>query len=421
MFRTMRLPITILMIALLSVSCEREFDSPLIESIPEGGVITLADLRNMHTGVDLSITDTLSVYAVVSMDESSGNLYKEAYVQDATGSMNLRFTGASGLYQGDSIRIYLPGTTLKNYNQMLQLDSLDADRNIFKQATQSTVTAEAASLVDIAVNGSYYQSRLVTLEGVEFSCDDLGMTFSDGVNQQSENRYLQDTQGNQLIVRTSGYANFADQEVPTMSGSVTAIVSQYNDDVQLLLRHPDELLFTAERMDDCDGNTGGTGNTILSKDFDDQSVTSGGWTTQLVSGPSNCDWGIYAGTNSAAKVTNWDGSANAVCESWLISPAVNLSGTSPLFSFRNTYNYNGDALEVYVSTDYDGGDPAAASWTAITNMAAWSPGSWEWTSSGDIDLTPYVADNVHLAFVYTGGASDGSTWELDDITIIDNQ
>lgn len=421
MFRKMKLPIAFLLMAILSVSCEREFDSPPIPEISEGGLISLADLRAMHTGMDLKITDTLSVYAVVSMDESSGNLYKEAYVQDATASMYLRFTAASGLYEGDSIRILLTGTTLKNYNQMLQLDSLDADKNIFKQATQVGVTAEATNLADIAVNGSYYQSRLVRLEGVEFSCEDLGLTFADGVNQESENRYLQDVLGNQLIVRTSGYANFADQEVPSLSGSVTAIVSQYNDDVQLLLRHPDELVFTEDRMDDCDGNTGGgSENTILSKDFDDQSVTSGGWMTQLVSGPSNCDWGIYAGTNSAAKVTNWDGTNNSACESWLISPAVDLSGTNPLLSFRNTYNYSGDPLKVFVSIDYNGGDPTTANWTELTNVV-WSPGSWEWASSGDIDLAAYAATNVHIGFVYTGSDSDGSTWELDDITIVDNQ
>lgn len=415
----MKLPMALAMMTILSVSCEREFDSPPLPEIQEGAVITLADLRAMHTGVDLTITDTLSVYAVVSMDESSGNLYKEAYVQDATASMYLRFTAASGLYQGDSIRIALTGTTLKNYNQMLQLDSLDADKNIFKQATQVEVSAETTNLADIAVNGAYYQSRLVNLSGVEFSCDDLGLSFADAANQQSANRYLQDELGNQLIVRTSGYANFSDQEVPNMSGSVTAIVSQYNDDVQLLLRHPDELLFTEERMDDCGGGT--TGSTILSKDFDDQSVTSGGWTTQLVSGPSHCDWGIYAGTNSAAKVTNYDGANNAACESWLISPAVDLSGTNPLLSFRNTYNYSGDPLKVFVSTDYSGGDPSTANWTELTSMAAWSTGGWEWTSSGDIDLSAYTAANVYIGFKYTGTDSDGSTWELDDIIIVDNQ
>jgi len=136
MCKTLKFPIVIALIMAFFVACEREFDIPPITEITTGQIISLEELRAMHSGSDLTITDTLSVYAVVTMDETSGNLYKEAYVQDGTASMNLRFTSSSGLYEGDSIRIDLQGTTLKRYNQMLQLDSLDADLNIFKQETQ---------------------------------------------------------------------------------------------------------------------------------------------------------------------------------------------------------------------------------------------------------------------------------------------
>ena len=357
------------------------------------------------------------------MDETSGNLYKEAYVQDGTASMYLRFTSSSGLYEGDSIRIDLQGTTLKMYNMMLQLDSLDADLNIFKQATQLATVSETTTLAEIALDGSSFQAKLVQINNVEFICDDLNNSFADGANQESLNRYLQDEIGNQLIVRTSGYSNFADQIIPSGNGTVTAIVSQYNDDVQILLRRPSEAQLTNDRLDDCDGTGGGSGNgsLILNKNFDDNSVTSGGWTTQLVSGPSNCDWGIYEGSNSAAKASNYLDGTNSACESWLISPAVDLTGTAPSLSFRNTYNFSGDPLMLMVSTDYSGsGDPNSANWTDLTSQVVWSGGGFEWISSGDIDLSNYTQANVYIAYKYIGSNSDGSTWEIDDVQIINN-
>ena len=423
MFKTIKLPIVIVLIAVFFMSCEREFDSPPIPQISEGQIINLEQLRELHTGSDLTITDSLSVYAVVTMDETSGNLYKEAYVQDGTASMYLRFTSSSGLYEGDSIRIDLQGTTLKMYNMMLQLDSLDADLNIFKQATQLATVSETTTLAEIALDGSSFQAKLVQINNVEFICDDLNNSFADGANQESLNRYLQAEIGNQLILRKSGYSNFADQIIPSGNGTVTAIVSQYNDDVQILLRRPSEAQLTNDRLDDCDGTGGGSGNgsLILNKNFDDNSVTSGGWTTQLVSGPSNCDWGIYEGSNSAAKASNYLDGTNSACESWLISPAVDLTGTAPSLSFRNTYNFSGDPLMLMVSTDYSGsGDPNSANWTDLTSQVVWSGGGFEWISSGDIDLSNYTQANVYIAYKYIGSNSDGSTWEIDDVQIINN-
>lgn len=414
-----RLYFFIVLIAFGLISCEREFDAPPVQQISAGQIINLQELRDMHTGQDLIITDSLSVYAVVTMDETTGNLYKEAYVQDSFSSMYLRFTSTSGLYQGDSIRIDLLGTSLKKYNQMLQLDSLDADLNIFKQSTQSQTVVDMQTLADVALYGESMQARLVMIDNVEFICDDINQTYADGINQQTTNRYLQDEVGNQLIVRTSGYSNFANQVIPSGNGSVTAIVSQYNDDIQLLLRRPSEANLVNDRLDDCQGQGGS--KIILIKDFDDNSVTSGGWLNQLVSGPTFCEWGIYSGTNSAAKVSNYSDGSNSACESWLISPAINLQGTNAELSFRNTYNYSGDQLRLMISTDYSGsGDPNNATWVDLTDQATWSEGSFNWVGSGNISLNSYNQNGVYVAFKYTGTNSDGSTWEVDDIQIINN-
>ncbi len=123
-----------------------------------------------------------------------------------------------------------------------------------------------------------------------------------------------------------------------------------------------------------------------------------------------------------ARMSNYDG-ANNLVESWLITPALDLSGaTDPYLSFRNAYNFNGAPLEMYVSTNYTGtGDPNAATWTDITSSATWSGGSFNWANSGDISLSSYLMSGVYIGYKYNGSASDGSTWEIDDFLIQEGQ
>jgi hypothetical protein len=86
--------------------------------------------------------------------------------------------------------------------------------------------------------------------------------------------------------------------------------------------------------------------------------------------------------------------------------------------FMNAYNFSGPALQLMISTDYSGsGDPSLGTWVDISSQVTWSPGGFAFVNSGVIDLSAYLQPSVHIAFVYAGGASNGSSWELDDIII----
>lgn len=383
-------------------SCEKEFDTPPIKELPSGSVITIADLRNMWVTQDVKITDDLSVYGVITMDETSGNIYKEAYIQDVTGGIDLRLMSSGGLYEGDSVRVYLKGTIVSKYNQMLQLDSVDVDNNVIKQSTEQFRSPELLS--DIAQITATHQAQLIQLNNVQFSSADIGQTYADAQNQQSQNRMLEDANGNQIIVRTSGYANFAGDTVPSGNGTFIGVVSQYNNDLQLLIRRPSELSLNGER------------NVI--KDFEDQSITSGGWTVQTPVGSAPYEWHVASFNNNYyANMSNWTGSSNLASETWLISPSYDFSNsTMPTLQFTSAYKYNGPTMEVLISTNYDGvSAPSTASWSQLSPIL--SPGNFTWTSSGVVDLSAYTQSSVYIAFKYTGTNSDGSTWEVDDINI----
>jgi hypothetical protein len=406
-----------LALAIVFTSCEKDFDTPPVKKIPVGSVLTVADVKAMLVpGDETFFTKDYSVYGVVTNDETTGNLYKEAYIQDATGGLYIRFTSSSGMYIGDSVRINLNGGSIQEYTGMLQINNLDPDNNVVKIENEKFITPEVTvldSLLDIS-KLDYFQGRLIQLNKVEFVCDEMGNTFADAINQSSEDRILSDTLGNTVIVRSSGYANFAGTTLPTGGGSLVAVVSEYNGAIQLILRDPAELTLYGTRKEICPD---------FQKNFSDQSITSGGWTTQVVTG--TIDWTTSdqgSAGNFYGVMSNYVAPNNFAAEAWLISPSLDFSNsTAPVFDFRNAYNYGGPTLEVLVSTNYSGtGNPNLATWSALSCQM--STGGFSWVSASDlpngpVNLTPYLVNNVYIAFKYTGSNSDGSTWEVDDIKI----
>ncbi|MDX9853999.1 MAG: DUF5689 domain-containing protein [Tenuifilaceae bacterium] len=234
-----------------------DFDTPPIPNVndlPVGEVLTLSQLRSLSTpGNTYRFTEDKSVYAVVTMDDKAGNIYKSAYVQDKTGGINLFLKASGGLYQGDSIRIALKGLRLNWYQNLLQLDTVDVDRNIIKHKTLVEATPKVVTILELKSND--FQGQLVKLENVQFAVADTAETYADAANLVTENRMLEDASGNQVIVRTSGYAKFADGKVPNGSGSIIAIASQYRNDIQLFIRSTSEVVMDGERL----GGGGGTG------------------------------------------------------------------------------------------------------------------------------------------------------------------
>lgn len=160
----------------------------------------------------------------------------------------------------------------------------------------------------------------------------------------------------------------------------------------------------------------------LDKDFNDLSLTSGGWTTQIIIDTTNWFVDSYGG-DDFVKVTNYSNSQNVPSNTWLISPAVDLSSaTQPMLSFETIMKWPGPALVLHISTDYDGtSNPTQqGTWTDITALATWDVDNttWgSWTPSGDVDLTSYISSTTYIAYEYLGSANSGSTWEIDNIKI----
>lgn len=410
--------ILIALVIITAISCrKREFDEPPIKEIPEGKILTIQELRDMFQGSPVRFEDDYSVFATITMDDRSGNIFRNAYVQDETNAIVLRTNFPGGLYAGDSIRIALKGTTLSSFNGLLQVDSVDVDKNIVKQATNRHFEPELVTL-DQVINGDY-QSKLVRIQNVEFATDEIGKTYANAENQQAQNRTLIDCADEfSMIVRTSGYANFAGEVIPEGNGDITFIVGEFNSTKQLYIRNLDEVNLDNERCSE------GPIEAVLSKDFSDQSITSGGWQNYVVkSTPTAHQWRTSdqgSAGNYYAVARGWDGSIASETELWMISPAIDFSDVkAPGLTFRSSTNFNGPAVQLMISKNYDGvSNPAEqGTWVNYTGYASWSSGNYDWTPSGVIPLTEFdKEEKVFVAFKYTSN-TNAATWQIDDIII----
>jgi hypothetical protein len=351
--------------------------------------------------------NAVALTCTVTADETSGNIYKQIFVADETGALQIKLTQPGGLYVGDEIKINLNNVTLNNIGRMIQLDSVDSETKIVKLSSGHHPVPEKLTMKQLLEKDAdgilIRQSRLILLDSVEFLAGDKGKTFADPILKFSGDRTLLSLYGESVNVRSSGYANFADKTIPCSSGSLVAIAGQYNNEAQLTIRNFGEIRLTNVA---CPFET---------KTFEDGSLNSGGWTAHQVQGVVNWTAGSYRGQKFAI-CSNYSGGIYQACESWYISPAMDLSASvNPSFSFQNAFNYQGAPLEVLVSTNYLSGLPSSATWKTLSPKL--SPGGFAWVNSGRISLSEDKSVRTRIAFKYSGSSVDGATWEIDDIAI----
>ncbi len=417
----------VLLPMLLFSSCKKEFDTPPLRSAAAANKINIANMKAKYSpGVNYKFKADSSLYCVVTADEASGNLYKEIYVKDITGALHVKFLASGGFFIGDSIRIDLRGTILNEYNKLIQLDSVDSENNIVKLASGYKPTPAVMTINQIntaastATNG--VQAKLVKIDNVEFVEPDRNVTYADANGRSSLSRTIRSCDGQTLAIRTSGYASFADRLTPSGNGSIVGIVSQFGNSMQMIVRNADEVLLYGN-VCTTTPTTPPAGNTYVLKDFNDNSLTSGGWTSYTVTNNA-VKWvtSTFSGA-TFAKVSGYVNSANTISESWLISPALDLSSaTDPMLSFQTAAGkFSGDPLEVMVSVNYSGGLPGSASWTKLSCSLSPTTSSYIWTPSGEVPLNSYKNAATRIAFKYVSSTTGAATYELDDVVIKEKQ
>jgi hypothetical protein len=262
-------------------------------------------------------------------------------------------------------------------------------------------------------------NTLVELSDVQFTSDAIGRHYYEESNDVggATNWSLTDRLGNQVLFRTSSFADFADKIVPDGSGKVRGVLTKFGSDYQLLPRSEKDVVFT-----------GVAGVPFFAENF--QSVVTNtklnlpDWANLVQKGTKYWLGTLYAGNGYAE--FNTTGTKVVSNIAWLISPKIDMDlHTKEVLTFRSAQHHLDvdsplNSLEVYVSNDFDGLNIAKATWIPLKVVLPKQATPWyQFVGSGGVDLSSYTG-KINIAFKYTGSgknlALDGA-FQVDDVQV----
>lgn len=278
------LSLFILPILLLAGCMKDTFDAPANPKDPAiTANYTIFDLKQdfKASGQTIwSINEDKVIEAIVSANDQGGNFYKEIVIQDKDNRAAIGLLiNRSNLYNdfpvGRKVFIKLKGMAMANQNNLVVLGGfIDTttvpgakslgecpttaiDKTILKGTINNEVKVDEITISQLSES---YHYKLVRFKDVEFACSNITLTYADAVNLRDANRTLEDKNGNDVIVRTSGYANFAASKVASGKGTLTGVFTVYRSDFQLKLRDINDVKLTdTNRTKPCAGSGGGGG------------------------------------------------------------------------------------------------------------------------------------------------------------------
>ena len=380
---------------------------------------TVAEVKQLYvSGNFTQITDNFYVKAKVTANDETGNLYKYIYVEDATGGIRININKLN-LYQdarfkvGKNVIINLKNLYVGKYNGEFQLGQPNgtnigqvAENVVYKffydsNEAVTTVTATEKTIANLTTDDV---GKWIKIKGLQFIDSDLSKTYVSG--SAATNRTLEDCSGNKIILTTSNFASFATAQVDEGKGDVYAILSIFNGTYQLWIPKQVNADLDGAR---CDGTVP---SEIIYWDAFDIGLRN--WTTVNVTGDQVWTISTTSG-NNYAKMTGYS-SGNFANEDWLISPEINLNGyKSAYVNLDSDYNFTGDRLETYITTNYTG-DVKTTTWTAL-NIPLDQASGWGFYNSGNVSLNNYIGQKVRIAFKYKSTTSSASTWEIDNFKV----
>lgn len=430
------------MVATLMVSCMgSDYAAPGLDpdnapwgnnEITETNVVSIADLKARYASTIASngyvkIEEDMQIKGVVTGNDYAGNIYQQIPVQDETGALVVGVS-ASALHgflpEGQEILIDLKDLYIGGYGEQCQIGSVYTSPNTgktgigrmdrytwqkhFRLIGEADVAKADALAEDFdpskLTDASYMEAnagKLMTIRRVSFLNADGKSVFApdDGsvaLTSNCANRALKEYSSKNIVVRTSTYADFAQEIIPGGTKDIKGIFTRYYDTWQILLRSTDDI--TDSQTAALEGLFDSQGDFVV----EDKMLSEGlsyVWT-----------WSGSYGMKASAFVND----TNLPSESWLISPVIDLSQlTSATLTFQQAGNFFSDMqadCSVLVSTDRQ-------DWTPLT-VEGWPEGnSWTFYDS-TADLSAYAGQSqVYIAFRYTSSDMKAGTWEVRNVVV----
>ena len=254
---------------------------------------TIAEVKKAYENNSATITDDIIIEGYVSSSDESGNVYKTIYLQDApenpTQGLVVSVDAVStytSYPQGSKVYIKLKGLAFGKYGNVLQVGYMNVDpvtnKGTFGRIPEKLVgnhlVRSCAPKVKIVpkvitlaslTNASTVDpliGALVQINNAEFPINLLCNIYAP--NGTTVNRQIVDptmtTPINSRVVRNSGYASFAADQLPSGNGTFIGILSKFNSTYQFYINRVSDLNMKGARLDgttpSCTFNT--TGKTM---------------------------------------------------------------------------------------------------------------------------------------------------------------
>ena len=249
---------------------------------------TIAEVKTAYANNSATITDDIIIEGYVSSSDESGNVYKTIYLQNApenpTQGLVVSVDAVStytSYPQGSKVYIKLKGLAFGKYGGVLQVgyNNLDPVTNTttFGRIPEKLVGNHLvrscdpkAKIVPKVITLSQLSSSidpligaLVQVNNAEFPINLLCNVYAP--NGTSVDRRIVDptrpADASTRVVRNSGYATFASEQLPAGNGTFVGVLSRYNSTYQFYINRVSDLNMKGPRLDgstpSCSYNTEG--------------------------------------------------------------------------------------------------------------------------------------------------------------------
>ena len=268
----------------LTTSCQDgDWDAPATENSIESygnkyiqatNLKTIAELKELYKNEINNnslkeVKTPLQIKGIVTGNDEGGNIYNSLYIQDNTGAIAIS-VGQGGLFGpfavGQPVIVELQGLYVGGYGKQPQIGTTYTNpnkegatpqvgrmsryiwQNHYRLLLPDDELVIGLLVTPIEVKWNFNSldlaqdcAKLITLKGVTLAEADGKAVFApnDGsvsLTANCANRNFKGISSSQLVLRTSTYADFANQIMPTERVDITGIATRYNDVWQLLMR-----------------------------------------------------------------------------------------------------------------------------------------------------------------------------------------
>lgn len=444
------------LVCTLFASCMgQDYAAPTLDESPFGNnelketnVLTIQQLKDKYSNLIYNsameeVTEDIQVKGIITGNDIGGNIYNEVALQDATGAL-LVCIAQGGLYGplavGQEVLISLKGLMIGGYGQQPEIGGVytnsktgaqsigrmsrylwDTHHKLIGKADPQKVEdmievfdqSQMANANYLAANcGKIMKIKGVTLKDANgkkvFAPDDGSVALS----ANCANRAFAGIDQNALVLRTNKFADFANTIMPEGEHDIVGIFTRYRNTWQILLRTLDDVreaeteptaLFEESFLDP------------ERKQGDFEIVNLGGLPEGLT---YVWNWDSRYGMKASAFVN----SVYYATDSWLISPAIDLSGKNDAtLSFAQAWRYGNGVDDFHIYAGVGVANPSEeeniSRWKEL-EIDQWPDGTnWNFITS-KASLKEFAGKSgVRIAFRYTSTDKAAATWEIQNVSI----